>query len=324
LKTLIGCCAALAVISIVFSSWSFAQRGPYPSSPVRIIVGFPPGGGVDVLARLFGQKLSAIWGQPVVVENRPGAATTIATRLAARASPDGYSILINSNTMVVNQVLNPNADYDIERQLIPVINLAWQPNIIAAAPGLPVASLGELVALARTRKVSYGTPGAGSVPHLAGVYLFAVLAKIDVLHVPYSGAAPALTATVAGQTDLAFVTMPPAVPLVKAARLKGIAVTSAKRTLALPDIPTAAESGFPGYEVSVFSGFFVPAGTPAATVQRFRDAVLKVLAMPDIKEQLATLGFEPADTSTEDFRRLVSDEIRKWAKVAAQTKLKLD
>ena len=128
----------------------------------------------------------------------------------------------------------------------------------------------------------------------------------------------------AGQTDLAFVTMPLAVPLVKAGRLKGIAVTSARRTLALPDIPTAAESGFPGYEVNVFSGFFVPAGTPAATIQRFRDTVLKVLAMPDIKEQLATLGFEPADTSTEDFRRLVSDEVRKWTQVAATTRLKLD
>jgi tripartite-type tricarboxylate transporter receptor subunit TctC len=249
---------------------------------------------------------------------------SIATRLAARATPDGHSILINSNTMVVNQVLNPNAGYDIERELIPVINLAWQPNIIAAAPALPASSLKELIALTRTRKVSYGTPGAGSVPHLAGVYLFAVLAKTDVLHVPYNGAAPALTATVAGQTDLAFVTMPPAIPLVKAGRLKGIVVTSAKRTLALPDIPTAAESGFPGYEVNVFGGFFVPAGTPAATLQRLRDTVLKVLAMPDIKEQLATLGFEPADTSTEDFRRLVADEIKKWSKVATTTKLKLE
>ena len=162
------------------------------------------------------------------------------------------------------------------------------------------------------------------MPHLAGVYLFTVLAKTDVLHVPYDGAAPALTATVAGQNDLAFVTMPPAIPLVKAGRLKGIAVTSAKRTLALPAIPTVAESGFPGYEVNVFSGFFVPPKTPAATVQRLRETVLKVLAMPDIKEQLAAQGFEPADTSNEDFRRLVADEIRMWTKVAQTTGLKLD
>jgi tripartite-type tricarboxylate transporter receptor subunit TctC len=153
------------------------------------------------------------------------------------------------------------------------------------------------------------------MPHLGAAYLFGMLAKSEVLHVPYAGAAPALTAVVAGQTDLAFVTMPPAVPFVKAGRLKGIAVTSAKRTLALPEIPTVAESGFPGYEVNVFSGFFMPVGTPAAAVQRFRDTVLQVLALPDIKEQLATLGFEPADTASEDFRRLVSEEIRKWTKV---------
>jgi tripartite-type tricarboxylate transporter receptor subunit TctC len=315
---------ALIAAGAVLAAPALAQKGPYPSSPVRIIVGFPPGGGVDVLARVLGQKMSGIWGQPVVVENRPGAATSIATRLLARATPDGHSILINSNTMVVNQILNPNAGYDIERELVPVINLAWQPTIIAATSGFPAASLKELIALTRTRKVSYGSPGAGSVPHLAGVYLFTVLAKTEVLHVPYAGAAPALTATVAGQNDLAFVTMPPAIPLVKAGRLKSIAVTSAKRTLALPDVPTVAESGFPGYEVNVFGGFFVPAGTPAATVQRLRETVLKVLAMPDIRESLAAQGFEPADTSTEDFRRLVTDEIRKWAKVAQTTGLKLD
>jgi tripartite-type tricarboxylate transporter receptor subunit TctC len=268
--------------------------------------------------------MSAIWGQPVVVENRPGAASVVGTRLAIRASPDGHSVLINSNTMIVNQIVNPAANYNIERQLIPVINVAWQPTIIVAAPGLPAASLPELIARTRTRKVSYGTPGQGSMPHLGAVFLFAVLAKTDVLHVPYNGAAPALTATMGGQTDLAFVTMPPAVPFVKAGRLKGIAVTSAKRTGALPDIPTVAESGFPGYEVNVFSGFFMPAGTPNAAVQRFRDTVLKVLAMPDIQEQLATLGFEPADAANEDFRRLVSDEIRKWTKVVEQTKFKLE
>ena len=324
MKGYISRIAAVSVTAIAIAVPSYAQRGPYPSSPVRIIVGFPPGGGVDVLARVLGQKMSGIWGQPVVVENRPGAASILATRLAIGASPDGYSILINSNTMVVNQLVNPNAGYDIERQLIPVINLAWQPNVIAAAPGLPAASLKDLIAHARSRKLSYGTPGQASMPHLAAVYLFGVLTKIDVLHVPYTGAAPALTATIAGQTDLSFVTLPPAIPLVRSGRLKGIAVTSARRAGALPDVATVAESGFAGYEVNVFSGFFVPAGTPPATVARLRETVLNVLGMPDIKEQLATLGFEPADTSSEDFRRLVSDEIGKWTKVVAATKFKLD
>src|SRR5262249_55611206 len=151
-------------------------------------------------------------------------------------------VLINSNTMIVNQIVNPAADYNVEKQLVPVINVAWQPNILAAASAMPGRSLAEVIALTKTRKVSYGTPGQGSMPHLGAVFLFGVLAKTEVLHAPYNGAPPALTAVVAGQTDLAFVTMPPAVPLVKAGWLKGIAVTAAKRTLALPDIPTVAES----------------------------------------------------------------------------------
>src|SRR6185436_17426103 len=202
---------AVAAAAFILAAAALAQRGPYPSSPVRIIVGFPPGGGVDVLA----------------------------------------SVLINSNTMIVNQIVNPAADYDVEKNLVPVINVAWQPNILAAASAMPGRTLADLIAQTRTRKVTYGTPGQGSMPHLGAVFLFGVLAKTDLLHVPYNGAAPALTAVVAGQTDLAFVTMPPAVPFVKAGRLKGIAVTSAKRTLALPEVPTVAESGFPGYEVNV-------------------------------------------------------------------------
>ncbi|MCC7485738.1 MAG: tripartite tricarboxylate transporter substrate binding protein [Burkholderiales bacterium] len=292
--------------------------------PVRIIVGFPPGGGVDVAARLLGQRLSGIWGQPVVVENRPGAASVLGTRLAARATPDGHSVLINSSTMVVNQIVNPGAGYDIERDLVPVINAAWQPTIIVARPGLPVATLADLIALSRARKASFGTPGQGSMPHLGAAYLFGMLAKTDLLHVPYAGAAPALIAAASGQTDLAVVTMPPAVPLVKAGRVKAIAVTSARRTGALPAVPTVAEAGFPGYEVNVFSGFFMPAATPRPVVQRFRETVLKVLALPDVQEQLAVQGFEPADPAREDFARLVSAEIAKWTKVVKATGFRLE
>jgi tripartite-type tricarboxylate transporter receptor subunit TctC len=220
--------------------------------------------------------------------------------------------------------VNPAADYNVERDLVAVINVAWQPTIIVAAPAVQAATLKELIAQTRARRMSFGSPGQGSMPHLGAAYLFGMLAKSDVLHVPYAGAAPALTAVVAGQTDLAFVTMPPAVPFVKAGRLKGIAVTSARRTIALPEIPTVAESGFPGYEVNVFSGFFMPAGTPGSASRRFRDTVLQVLAIPDMKEQLTTLGFEPADTANEDFRRLVSDELRKWTKVVQTTGFKVE
>ena len=313
-----------AVLTFAWTGPSQAQRGPYPSAPVRVVVGFPPGGGVDVVARLIGQKMPGAWGQPVVVDNRPGAASVLATRLVAGAAPDGYTILINSNTMIVNQIGNPNAGYDVERQLIPILNVAWQPNIIVAAVALPVTSLADVIALSRTRKLSFGSPGHGSMGHLAAAYLFNILAKSDILHIPYSGAAPALTAAVSGQVELAGMTLPPAVPHVRAGRVKAIAVTSARRASTLPEVPTVAESGFPGYEVNVFSGFFMPTGTPRPVVTRFYEAVLKVMAMADVKEQFATLGFEPADTSGAEFRRLVPEELKKWAKVLEAANIKFE
>jgi len=313
-----------AVLMFVWVAPLQAQRGPYPSAPVKIVVGFPPGGGVDVVARLIAQKMAGVWGQQVVVENRPGAASILATRLVVNAAPDGYNVLINSNTMVANQLANPNAGYDIERQLIPILNVAWQPNIFVAAPTLPVTSLGDVIALARKRKLSFGTPGQGSIPHLAGVYLFSILAKTEIVHVPFKGAVPALTAAMGGEIELASLTLPPAVPHVQAGKVKGLAVTSAKRASTLPDLPTVAESGFPGYEANVFSGFFMPAGTPKPVVDRFYQAVLKVMAMADVKEKLATLGFEPADTSGDEFRRLVPEEVKKWGKVIKTANIKLE
>lgn len=300
------------------------QRGAYPAAPVRMVVGFPPGGGVDVVGRLLAQQMTTLWGQPVVVENRPGAGSSIGTRLVAAAAPDGYTVMINSNSIVVNQVANPNAGYDIERQLIPVLNVAWQPTVVVAATSLPVSSLVEAIALSRTRKLSFGTPGQASIPHLAAAYLFDLLAKTETVHVPYNGAAPALAAVVGGQIELAFVTLPPAVPQVKSGKVKGLAVTSAKRTAALPDLPTVAQSGFPGYEVNAFTGFFMPVGTPKPVTVRFRETVLKILAMPDIQGKLTGMGFELADTANEDFPRIVSEELKQWAQVVKATNIKIE
>ena len=316
----------LWVVALVFLcvSPAEAQRGAYPSAPVRVIVGFPPGGGVDVVGRLISQKLATLWGQPVLVENRPGASSGIATRFVAGTTPDGYTVLINSNSMLVNQIANPDAGYDIERQLIPIINVSWQPTIIVAAADLPVSSLADVISLSRKQKLSYGTPGQGSVPHLAGAYLFNLLSKAEILHVPYKGAAPALTALAGKQIELAFVTLPPAIPLVKAGRVKGIAVTSAARTASLPNVPTVAESGFPGYEVNVFTGFFMPVGTPKAVVDTFREAVLKVITTAEFKDKIASLGFEQADTAKENFPRLVADEIKQWRKVVKEANIKIE
>ena len=301
-----------------------AQRGAYPSAPVKIIVAFPPGGGVDVVARLVSQKLTVLWGQPVLVDNRPGASTSIGTRFVADSAPNGYTILINSSSMTINQVANRNAGYDVERQLIPVLNAAWQPLVIAAAPDLPAASLKDVLALSKTRKLSYGSPGQAGVGHLAGSYLFDLLAKVEILHIPYKGAAPALADLAGKQTELAIVTLPPAVPLIKSGKVKAIAVTSIKRASSLPNLPTVAESGFPGYDVNTFTGFFMPAGTPKAVIDTFRDAVIKVLAMTDIKEKLANLGFEQADTAKENFSLIVSDELKQWTKVIKEANIKVE
>ena len=313
--------AALVFLS---ASPAQAQRGAYPSASVKIIVGFPPGGGVDVVARLVGQKLSALWGQPVLVDNRPGASTGIATRLVADSPPDGYTILINSSSMTINQVANPNAGYNVERELIPVLNAAWQPLIVAAGPDLPVKTLTDVLSLAKTRKLSYGSPGPAGIGHLAGAYLFDLLAKVEVLHVPYKGAAPALTDLMGKQIELAVVTLPPAVPFIKSGKIKGIAVTSARRAVSVPNIPTVAESGFPGYDVNTFTGFFLPARTPKAVVDTFREAVIKVLAMPDIRDKLVSLGYEQADTAKEDFSRIASDELKQWMKVVKEANIKVE
>ncbi len=276
------------------------------------------------MARLVSQKLAVLWGQTVLVDNRPGASTSIATRFVADSTPDGHTVLINSISMTINQVANRNAGYDVERQLIPVINAAWQPLVVAAAPDLPVASLRDVLSLSKTRKLGYGSPGQAGIGHLAGAYLFDLLAKVEVLHIPYKGAAPALTDLAGKQMELAIVTLPPAVPLIKSGKVKAIVVTSAKRAASVPDIPTVAESGFPGYDVNTFTGFFMPAGTPKAVVDAFRDAVIKVLAMADIKDKLANLGFEHADTAKENFPRIVSDELKQWMKVVKETNIKVE
>ena len=299
-----------------------AQTGPYPSRPLRLVVGFPPGGGLDVIARLFAEKLTQSLGQSVVVENRPGAAGAIAGRQVASAEPDGHTILVNSNSMVINQIMSPNPGLNIERELKPIATVAPQSVIFTAAPDLPVDSLPALIALARTRPLLYGSSGVGSVPHLMVEYLFTSLAGVRMEHVPYQGAAPALTGAMASQVQVASVTTPPAVPLVQAGKLKGLAVTSAARAATLPAVPTVAEAGYPGFAVNVWCGFFMPAATPAPVAERFGREVLAVAAMPEIKDKLAALGFDTATTASEQFARDLSDEIKRWTEVVQKAQIK--
>jgi len=290
--------------------------------PVRLVVSFPPGGGVDAVARLFADKMSALLGQTVVVENRGGASGLIAGKQVASAEPDGSSVLIASNSMVVAQVMSPNAGLDIARDLKALASVAPQAIIITAQPDFSTNTLPELVAAAKARRLNYGSPGAGSVPHLLGVYLFGSLAGVTLEHIPFPGAAQALTALLGRQIDLAMVTLAPAVTLVADGKMKGIAVTTPERSAALPKVATAAESGYPGFSVSVWTGFFVPARTPKPVADRLEAVVLKVANDPEIKGKLTQLGFEPTNIAGEPFQRDVAAELKRWDEVVDKAGLK--
>ena len=290
--------------------------------PVRLVVSFPPGGGVDAVARLFADKMSALLGQTVVVENRGGASGIIAGKQVAGAEPDGLSVLIASNSMVVAQVMSPNAGLDIARDLKALASVAPQAIIITAQPDFAANTLPELVAAAKARRLNYGSPGAGSVPHLLGVYLFGSLAGVTLEHIPFPGAAQALTALLGRQIDLAMVTLAPAVTLVADGKMKGIAVTTPERSAALPKVATAAESGYPGFSVSVWTGFFVPARTPKPVADRLEAVVLKVANDPEIKGKLTQLGFEPTHIAGEPFQRDVAAELKRWDEVVEKAGLK--
>jgi tripartite-type tricarboxylate transporter receptor subunit TctC len=315
--------AAVAFIAAIasFATPTFAQDS-FPSRNVRLLVSFPPGGGVDAVARLFAEKMSPILGQPVVVENRGGAAGLIAGRAVAAAEPDGYTVLVATNSMLIAQLINATPGMSIERDLLAVASVAPQANIVVAAPDLPVTSLKDLIELVGKRNLNYASPGTGSVPQLLLEHLFTMLPNVRMTHVPFPGAAQALTATISSQTEVAVVTLPPAVPLVKSGKIKGIVVTTKQRANALPDVPTAAEAGYPSITSTVWTAFFVPAKTPQAVADKLGQAVLKVAAMPDIREKLSALGFEPTSIAGEQFQRDVAAEVQMWDGVTKKAGLK--
>jgi tripartite-type tricarboxylate transporter receptor subunit TctC len=316
--------AAFALVLGAITAWAgpaVSQDSP-SSRPVRLVVSFPPGGGVDAVARLFADKMSALLGQTVVVENRGGASGIIAGKQVASAEPDGTTVLIASNSMVVAQAMNPHVGLDIVRDLKALASVAPQAIIITSQPNLAANTLPELIALAKTRRLNYGSPGAGSVPHLLGVYLFGSLAGVTLEHIPFPGAAQALTNLLGGQTDLAMVTVAPAVTLVADGKMKGIVVTTPERSAALQNVPTAAESGYPGFSVSVWTGFFVPAKTPKPIADKLEAAVLKVANEPEIKARLTKLGFEPVSIPGELFQRDIAAELKRWDAVLDQAGLK--
>src|SRR5215467_11453057 len=289
----------------------------YPSKPIRMIVAYPPGGGTDIVGRTVAQKLGEALGQSVVVENRGGASGNIGTELAAHAAPDGYTILMgNVAPNAINASLFRNLPFDPVADFAPVTLVASTPNVLVVHPSTPARTVKEVVALARAKPgaLNFASAGVGSSSHLAGE-LFRVLAGAEIVHVPYKGGGPAMVDVLSGQVQLYFATIPAAMPHVKSGKLAPIAVTSARRSRALPEIPTIAESGVPGYEASTWYGLLAPAHSPDAAITRLHDGVVRILGERALREKLADQGFEPVGDSPQEFAAYIKSEIAKWGKV---------
>ncbi len=313
--------AAVTLILITQAASPATPQDSFPSRTVRLIVAVAPGGGVDAMARLFADKMSAILGQPVVVVNQAGASGLIAGRQVANIEADGYNVLVASNSMIISQLMNPQPGLDTLRDLQAVASVAPQAIIIAAAPNLKIDSLKDLVTLAKSRNLNYASPGTGGAPHLLFERL-STLANARMTHIPFQSAAQALMAAMSNQTELVVVTLPPAAPFVTSNKLRGIAVSTVVRSAALPQVPTTTEAGFPTIQATVWSAFFVHAKTPIVIVSRLSDAVMQVAEMQDIKQKLGQLGFEPTSIPGEKFQNDIANELKMWAGVIEQVGLK--
>ena len=316
---------ALATVFIgILSIGTAFSAEPYPVRPIRMIVGFAPGGGTDLTARPVAQKLSELLGQQVIVENRPGAAGNIATEQVAKAVPDGYTLLMGTiAALAINPSLYGNLRFDPETDLAPVIQVVDATNVLALHPSVPASSVKELIALAREKSLSAGSSGIGATGHLS-IELFNLMAGVKLVHVPYKGGGPAMSDLVGGQVNLIFATTASAIPHLKSGRIKGIAVTTAKRSALLPDMPTISEAGLGGFDANNWYGLVVPAKTPRAIIDQLNAEVTKVLNMPDVKTTLFNQGLDPAPGTPEQFGAYIRSERIKWAKVIKESGAKAE
>ena len=297
----------------------------YPVRPIRLIVPFPPGGGTDTMARVVAPKLSEYLGQQVVPENRGGAGANIGAELAAKSPPDGYTVMLATITNAIGATLYTRLNYDLARDFAPITQLATTPHILVVHPSVPVKSVKEFTAFTRARpgELTYSSSGSGSSAHLAGE-LFSSLTGTKMVHVPYKGGGPSMIALVGGEVSLCFATMPSAVGYVRAGRLRGIAVTTEKRSPSMPDLPTIAETGIKGYEAGSWYGLSAPAGTSKDIIARLHAETVKVMALPDVKERLFNAGFEVVTSNPEQFAAFTRSEIQKWGKLVRATGLKIE
>ena len=296
----------------------------YPAKTVRMVVGYPPGGPTDVLARIVSQKLTQTWGQQVIVDNRPGASGMIGAEFTARAAPDGYTLLMVPVTYAVTPSLFAKMTYDVEKDLSPVAQVAAAPFILVVHPTLPVKTVKDLIALDRRSpgQINFASASTGGMPHLAGE-LFNSMTGTKLVHIPYKGAAPATTDLLSGQVTLMFNNMLSAMPQVKAGRLRAVAVTSSKRSAAAPELPTIAET-VPGYEASGWYGAFAPAATSKELIGRLNAEMNRIMKMPDVTQRLAGDGVEAVGTTPEQFGAYLKQEVAKWGKVVKTSGAKAD
>lgn len=299
------------------NSVSAQSDSQYPIKPIRMIVPSAPGSGPDIMARAIGQKLTESLGQPVVIDNRPGAGGIIGSEAAAKSPPDGYTLIMsNAGAHAVNASLYAKLPYDPVRDFAPVTLVAMAPNILIVHPALPVRSVKELIVLAKAKpgELTFGSGGNGSTAHLSGE-MFKTMAGINIVHVPFKGSPAAVIGVISGQIAMAFPNIPPALPHVRSGKLKALAVTTAKRSAAVPELPTVAEAGLPGYEATAWFGVLAPAATPPQIIAKLNAAIVKSLRTREMQERLAAEGTEPVGNTPEQFAQTVRNDIAKWAKV---------
>lgn len=306
--------AALAAALLYAAPGALPQ--PYPVKSIRVIVGFPPGSGADITARVIGAKVGEALAQQMIVDNRPGAASNIAADLAAKAFPDGYTLFIGTVANTINATLYSKLPFDFTRDFAPVALTTAAPNVLVVHPSVPARSVKELIAIAknRPRQLNFASAGTGTAPHLSGE-LFNAMAGVRMVHIPYKGSPPAVTDLLAGEVALMFSPSSTVLPHVKTGRLRALAVTTLSRLPSLPELPTVAESGLKGYETLTWFGFVAPARTPQAVVGRLNGVIVNALAAPEVRSQFAAQGIETLGGTPEQFAAYIRDEIKKWAKV---------
>jgi tripartite-type tricarboxylate transporter receptor subunit TctC len=317
----------LALVAVVWSAVSHAEgpAGSYPDKPVKMIVPFAPAGPTDIVARLIATKLSERLGRQFYVENVSGAGGNTGMGQAARAAPDGYTVLFVSSSYVVNPSLYPKIPYDPYKDFIPVTVVGDAPNILMVNPSVPAKTVAELVAYIKANpgKLSYASAGTGTTPHLSGE-LFRLTQKLDIVHVPFSGAGPAIQSLAGGHTPMAFTSLPPAIPMIQEGKLRALAVSAATRAAALPDVPTLAEAGLADQEADTLQAVLLPAGTPRPIVDLLWREIKAIVELPDIKERFAVLGLDAVANTPEEFAAQIRREIAKWGKVIHDANIKME